>query len=102
MILYNITVIVNHDIEVEFQEWAHRIFLPILANSEIFKSQALLKVIDSPNEGETYSLQMIAAEAENIKQFQESHLALLHSKAQDVWANKIYLFESRMQYITVL
>jgi len=102
MILYNITVIVDHDIEVEFKEWAHRIFLPELAKSEIFKSQSLLKVLDSPNEGETYSLQMIASDADDIKSFQESHLSLLHDKTQDVWANKIYLFESRMQYITVL
>lgn len=102
MILYNITVIVDPDIEVEFKEWAHRIFLPSLANTEIFKSQSLLKVLDSPNEGETYSLQMIASDADNIKLFQETQLSLLHDKTGNVWANKIYLFESQMQYIAIL
>jgi len=101
MILYNITVIVDKDIEIEFKEWAHRVFLPELAKTDLFKSQALLKIIDSPNEGETFCLQMHASDEEKIGTFQQNQLILLHNQSAEVWANKIYTFESRMQYIAV-
>lgn len=103
MILYNITVIVDSDLEVEFREWAHRVFLPQLAIKQLFKSLSLLKVLDSPNEGATFSLQLIAANEESIKEFQDNHLPTLHNKTQEsVWSNKIFLFETKMEYITLL
>jgi len=101
MILYNITAIVDNDIDTEFKEWIHRLFLPGLAEDELFKSQALLKVLDSPNEGVTYCLQMIASGDKEISLFQQNQLPQLHKKSQGIWANKIYLFESKMQYIAM-
>lgn len=101
MILYNITVIADNDIKDEFREWAIHVFLPIIAQSELFKSQAFLKVNDSPNEGETYCIQIIAKSDKEIALFQENQLSLLHGKINDVWLNTIYLFESKMEYLAM-
>ena len=101
MILYNITVVTDNDVKDEFQAWATHIFLPRVAQDELFRSQALLKVTNSPNEGETFCLQFIAKSDSEIQSFQESLLPLLHEKGNDVWLNKIYLFESKMDYLAM-
>lgn len=101
MILYNITVIANNDIKDEFREWAIHVFLPTIAQSELFKSQSLLKVNDSPNEGETFCIQIIAKSETEIALFQQTQLSLLHEKSNDIWLNKIYLFESKMEYLAM-
>lgn len=101
MILYNITVIADSDIKDEFREWTIHVFLPTLAKVELFKSVSLLKVTDSPNEGETFCIQIIANSNKEISLFQQNQLILLHEKSKDVWLNKIYLFESKMDYLAI-
>jgi hypothetical protein len=101
MILYNITALVDTDIKSEFQEWIHRVFLLDLTNSEHFKTQSLLKVLDSPNEGETFAIQVIARGADEIEVLKSSYLPVLHQQIQQVWNNKVFLFESKMEYIAM-
>lgn len=101
MILYNITVIADNDIKDEFREWTIHVFLPTISKSELFKSQSLLKVKDSPNDGETFCIQIIANGDKEINLFQQDQLFLLHEKSKDVWLNKIFLFESQMEYLAV-
>lgn|SRR5690554_5789050 len=101
MILYNITALVDTDIKSEFQEWIHRVFLLDLTNSGHFKTQSLLKVLDSPNEGETFSIQVIARGADELELFKTNYLPVLHQQIQQVWNNKVFLFESKMEYIAM-
>lgn len=99
MILYNITFLANDDIEAEFAAWIQYDFLPKLANEAIFKGQSFLKVLDSPNEGATYSLQMISASEKEIERFKSDFYHRIEEKLGQVWKNQLYLFESKMQYI---
>jgi len=101
MILYNITAVVHDDVDTEFREWTNRVFLFELAGKEIFKSQALLTILNSPNEGQSYSLQMHADNEEQIALFRATELPAFQEKIQDLWADKVFIFESQMQYIAV-
>lgn len=101
MILYNITTLVDTDIRAEFQEWIHRVFLLELTNSQQFKSQSLLKVLDSPNEGETFCIQVIAGGTDEIQILKSKYLPILNQQIQKVWSNKVFIFESKMAYIAM-
>jgi len=101
MILYNITVIADNDIKDEFREWTIHVFLPAIAQSGLFSSQALLKVNDSPNDGETFCIQIISKSDTEIVRFQQTQLLLLNEKSKEIWLNKLYLFESKMEYLAV-
>src|SRR5690554_3219682 len=101
MILYNITVIADNDVKDEFREWTIHVFLPFITKSELFKTQSLLKVKDSPNDGETFCIQIIAKSDKEVNLFQGKQLLLLHEKSKDIWLNKIYLFESKMEYLAM-
>jgi|SRR5690554_3064973 len=101
MILYNITALVDKDVEIEFREWVHRIFLLELTNSEHFKTQSLLKVLDSPNEGQTFCIQVIAKGPEEVELLKSDYIPLLNQQIQQVWNNKVFIFESKMAYIAM-
>lgn len=99
MILYNITFLANEDVETEFAAWIQYDFLPKLADEAIFKGQSFLKVLDSPNEGTTYCLQMMSGSEKEIDLFKSGSYRRIEEKLAGVWKGHIYLFESRMQFI---
>lgn len=98
MILFNITILSDNEVHEELKSWILTDFLPNIAKEQIFKSQSLLKVLNSPNEGVTYSLQFIADNEDKIDAFRKGHLLSLHNKAQTEYENKIYLLESLMEF----
>lgn len=100
MILYNITFLVNDDIDAEFTAWIQYDFLPKLAEEALFKGQSFLKVLDSPNEGKTYSLQMISASEKEVELFKSGFFTRIQDKIVQHWEGSLYLFESKMEYIT--
>lgn len=98
MILFNITILSDNEIHEELRSWILEDFIPNVAKEELFKSQSLLKILNSPNEGVTYSLQFIAEDETKIAAFRVGHLLALHNKAQNEYANKVYLLESLMEF----
>lgn len=101
MILYNITALVQTEIEIEFREWVHRVFLLEITNSGHFKSQSLLKVMDSPNEGETFCIQVIAKGTDEVALLKTEYIPRLSQQIEKVWNNKVFIFESKMAYIAM-
>src|SRR5690606_29530498 len=98
MILFNITVLTDESIHEELKSWILNDFIPAVTKDEIFISQSLLKILNSPNEGVTYSLQFIAENEDIINRFRTSQLPTLHNKTQQEYVNKVYLVESIMEY----
>lgn len=98
MILFNITILSDNEVHEELKSWILKDFIPAVAKEEIFESQSLLKVLNSPNEGVTYSLQFIANDEGKIDTFRKGQLLSLHNKVQNEYANKIYFLESLMEF----
>lgn len=98
MILLNITILSNEDIHEELKSWILTRFIPLIEDEKIFQSQSLLKMIDSPNEGVTYALQFKGDNLDSINLFREKHLVHLHNIAQQSFPDKVYFFESLMEY----
>ena len=100
MILYNITVIIDEEIEADWLKWINTVFIPDALSSNLLVSNRLLKVLDSPNEGVTYCLQFIADSVQNYKKFADSHAtALLNTHTQE-FRNKSVFFSTAMEFIS--
>ena len=99
MILYNITVIIDEDIEADWLKWINQYFVPEALSSNLLVSNRLLKVLDSPNEGRTYCLQFVADTLENYNEFTNIHAtALLNTHATE-FKNKSVYFSTVMEFI---
>lgn len=102
MILFNITLLSDLDIHEDLKSWILTDFFTNNSKEGFFKSQALLKVIDSPNEGITYSMQFIATNQDVISEFRIKSLPLFHKKVREEYPNKVFFFESTMEYQMIL
>jgi hypothetical protein len=98
MILLNITILSDESIHEELKSWILKDFIPSVAKDEMFISQSLLKVLNSPNEGITYALQFIAENQDVINQFRQNKLLAFQHKTQQEYVNKVYLVESVMEF----
>lgn len=98
MILFNLTILTDEGIHEELKSWILKDFIPAVAKDEIFISQSLLKILNSPNEGVTYSLQFIAENQDIVNRFRTTQLLSFHNKTQQEYANKVFLVESIMEF----
>lgn len=100
MILYNITVILDEEIETEWLKWINQTFIPEALSSNLLVSNRVLKVLDSPNEGVTYCLQFIADDIQNYTQFKDIHAAALLESHTLRFKNQSVFFSTIMEFIS--
>lgn len=98
MILYNLTLLTDQEVHEDLKAWIQNEFFAIATLDELFTSKALLKVLNSPNEGVTYSLQLVSEKEANIIEFKQHILPFLHVKVEKEWLNRVYFFESLLEF----
>jgi hypothetical protein len=99
MILFNITFLVEDTVNEQWQSWIPEAFVEPSMRSGLFASAGLLKVLDSPNEGFTYSLQFIADRREQADAYQQRVLPALLETLSDTFPNKCFHFTSVMEFL---
>ena len=99
MILYNITVILDEEVEAEWLKFINHTFVPDALSSNLLISNRILRVIDSPNEGVTYCLQFISDNLENYIQFKELYASNLLEAHTFKFENKAVSFSTIMEFI---
>ncbi|WP_423146885.1 DUF4286 family protein [Rubrolithibacter danxiaensis] len=99
MVLYNLTVIIEEEIDKSWLSWAKDEFIPEAMSTDLFVSNRLLKVLDSPNEGITYCLQLIADTYSNCQAFQQNFEPAIQAKLSANFENKFVSFSTVMEFI---
>lgn len=99
MILYNITFIIEQEIEAEWLKWIKNIFVPEALSNNLLVSSRVLKVLNSPNEDATYCLQFIIDDMKKYNTFLASFERGLHDMHTEQFKNRAVLFSSAMEYI---
>ena len=99
MLLYNITAIVDDEADSRWLEQAQQKYIPAFMGTGLFASNRILKVLDSPNEGVTYSIQFVLDSTEQYNQFAEHHAGKINAEMQQEFKNQAVFFSTVMQYI---
>lgn len=99
MIIYNITVNLESNVHSSWLEWIQEIFLPDLMKTGIFNACKLCRLIDSPNEGYTYSIQCLCDSMPALKRYQEEHRAYFNRMHAEKFPKKFVSFESTMEIV---
>ncbi len=94
MYLYNISVIVEEQAHHNFLQWLKSEWL-----SRVEDEVKLLKMLDVPHEGYTYCVQLVVNNEHDIEVFKNMHLVTLQQYIGDHYAEKVFLFDSIMQYL---
>lgn len=99
MYLFNITIIVEDAIAENFLQWLNEVQLPAIMETSNFVSNRLLQVVDSPNEGATYSLQLIAETIDDYQKFKDMHEQALIGAMYSKFTNQLVTFSTLMKFI---
>jgi len=95
MILYNISIIVDDSSHDAVLGW-----LKAHLRKSTYETK-FLKMLDSPHEGSTYCIQVIMADDSAILKFQEDVLMELQTYLTTSHAEKAFIFDSKMQYLSL-
>lgn len=96
MYLYNISIIVEEDHHTTLIQWVKEEWLK---GSD--KKFNFLKMINSPHEGHTYSVQFLMESTDTIAEFQENKLLELQHYIGSNHYEKAFIFDSVLQYLAV-
>lgn len=99
MILYNVTIILDEEIHVNWLKWLKNEHLKEIMSTGFFISYRVLKVLDSPNEGVTYCVQYIADSVEKYKEYLQIHPNQLQNNLPAEFLNKFVVFSTLMEFI---
>lgn len=99
MILYNVTVILDKEAESEWLDWMHSKHIQEVMNTKCFESNRIFKVLESQNEGITYSVQYTAKDLETYETYRINFAAKLQADLQNKFANRYVAFRTIMELI---
>lgn len=97
MLLYNITFNLETAIHSEWLNRMKREQMPALLETGAFTSCRLCKLLDSPNEGFTYSLQCLCTSMDRYLLYKEKHADRLSEQLLQQFGNRLVLFDSLME-----
>ncbi|WP_432713847.1 DUF4286 family protein [Pedobacter sp.] len=97
MFLYNITQIVEDTVLDQYLEWMEKVHLPQVMATGKFVSHRSWRIIDSPNEGTTYSNQFFFEEIAAYADFQQSFEPTFQQEIKDKFGDSVLTFTSLMQ-----
>jgi hypothetical protein len=99
MIIYNVTVILDESIHVDWVNWMKNGHLQEVMNTNCFISSRVLKVLESPNDGVTYCVQYTAETLEKYRMYQADFAPALQAKFPAHFTNKFVVYRTIMEVV---
>tara|TARA_B100000927_G_scaffold206942_1_gene168009 strand:- start:309 stop:623 length:315 start_codon:yes stop_codon:yes gene_type:complete len=101
MILYNITVNIDHDIHQEWLFWMKDVHIPDVLSTGLFIENKIAKIHAEEDGGLSYSIQYLLNSWEDYNLYQSQFAYQLQKKYQDKYANKSVAFRTVLEIIHV-
>jgi hypothetical protein len=97
MFLYNVTLIVEDVVAEEWLQWMEKVHVPQIMATGKFITHKLWRIIDSPNEGVTYSNQFFFEDLENYADFLQNYSPKFEEEIRQKYGESVMSFTSTMQ-----
>lgn len=100
MIIYNVTVKVDHSIRQPWLQWLKEEHIPGIIATGCFTHAVILHLPESDDEeGVTYAIQYHATDAASYNRYIEQFADVFRQKGLDKWGNKFIAFRTVMQVV---
>lgn len=97
MIIYNVTIKVNHDIAEAWLRWMKEEHMPELLKTGIFTETRLCRLLEQDEtEGSTFSAQYTCDSMEDYQEYVRSFAPLMRDKGFKKFGDKFIAFRSVM------
>lgn len=100
MIIYNVTIKVEHSIRQAWLLWLKEEHIPDVIATGCFTHAVILHLVESDDEeGVTYAVQYHAPDSASYKRYIEQFATGMRQKGLDKWGNKFIAFRTVMQVV---
>jgi len=100
MIIYNVTIKVEHSIVQDWLAWLKEEHIPDMISTGCFTNATILRLLEvDDTEGPTYAVQYHAASNELYNNYIETFSDEMRKKGADKWGNRFIAFRSVMQVV---
>lgn len=100
MILYNITVNINHDVHDDWLSWMREVHMPDVMKTGLFTEKRLCRLYgDEDSGGVTYSVQYVCRSMEDYEAYQHAYAPDLQAEHASRYRDKFVAFRSLLEII---
>lgn len=100
MLLYNVTVGVDKDIEMEWLQWIREKHIPDVLKTGMFVSSRIYKVLHDQDDGTiSYSIQYFAESIDQVQQYLEVFAPVLIEEHRRRFQNKHVAFNTLLEEV---
>ncbi|HRG81757.1 MAG TPA: DUF4286 family protein [Chitinophagaceae bacterium] len=100
MIIYNVTVKVDHSIADDWLSWLQQEHIPDIIATECFTNARILRLLEvDESDGITYAVQYHANSKALYNRYIKEYSTEMRNKSTEKWGDKFVAFRSVMQIV---
>jgi len=100
MILYNVTVKIDHIIEEDWMRWMKRVHIPDVMNTKLFSDNKIFRIMSvDESDGITYAIQYFCKDIDAYMKYQNEFAPALQKDHTDRYQGKFVAFRTLMREV---
>lgn len=99
MIVYNVTVKLEHSIHDDWMKWMKETHIPDVLATGFFEDNKMMKVLVDDEDGITYSIQYRVSSWEKLDEYQKNFAAKLQKEHDDRYKGKYVAFRTLLEEV---
>lgn len=100
MIIYNVTVLVDHSVHEAWLQWMETKHIKDVLATGKFTSARLVKVlVEDTNDGITYSVQYVTPSRQLLHEYYQDHAPALRQEGLSLFADKMLTFRTELEVV---
>jgi len=100
MIIYNVTININHDVHDEWLKWMQQSHIPEVMSTGLFTESKMLRLIgDEDSGGTTYAIQYTCASMDDYDKYRLEFAPALQKQTQEKFKDKFVAFRTLLETV---
>lgn len=100
MILYNITIKIEHDSHLAWKKWMQETHIPDVMETGMFLEYRMCRLLGMDDEdGVTYAIQYYSTDMATYEQYQEQHAVRLQADVTEKFKGKYVAFRTLLEVV---
>jgi hypothetical protein len=100
MIIYNVTVNINHEVHDEWLQWMKEVHIPDVMKTGMFTDSRMLKLLgDEESGGTTYAIQYTCATMDDYERYKKEFAPALQKEVADKYKDKFVAFRTLLETV---
>jgi hypothetical protein len=99
MIVYNVTVNIDHEVHDTWLEWMKEVHIPDVMATGLFTESRMFRVLAEDEGGLTYAVQYTAADMAHYERYRDEHAPRLQADAQAMYGGRFAAFRTLLEVV---